>query len=148
MNLSPLLGLRAFVRNLISREISSDFKIQITIFKTIFLFFGLKGKKKFNAEKKELKLSKEKESRSDFSFNLGGVFNIFVTLSNYCGGYPRVRGVRKIVHGYQRGDEFPTWLFAGARCVFVYTKYDLCPLEGEHTRNSYVWEYINLLLYI
>jgi hypothetical protein len=35
--------------------------------------------------------------------------------------YPRVRGVRNIVHGYQRGDEFPTWSFEVARCVFVYT---------------------------
>lgn len=52
------------------------------------------------------------------------------------------------MHGYPWDDEFPMWSFEAARCVFVYTKYDLCPLEGEHTRNSYVWEYINLLIYI
>jgi len=34
--------------------------------------------------------------------------------------------VRKIVHGYPWGDEFPTWSFEVARCVFVYTKDNLC----------------------
>jgi hypothetical protein len=85
-----LLGLRAFVQNLISREISSDFKIQITIFKTNFLFFGLKGKKKFNAEKKRIEAFKREKKQVRFFFQPGrGRFNIFVTLADYCGGYSR-----------------------------------------------------------
>lgn len=73
------------------------------------------GKEKFNAEKKEKKVSQI------FLSTWARRFNIFVTLVNYCGGYPRARGVRKIVHGYPWGDEFPTWSFEVARCVFVYT---------------------------
>lgn len=59
-------------------------------------------------------------------------------------------GVRKIVHGYPWGDEFPTWLFAGARCVFVYTYSDhLCPLyRGGGTYSELVCMGINILLYI
>lgn len=35
-----------------------------------------------NAEKKELKLSKEKKSRSDFSFQTGQRFNISITFKS------------------------------------------------------------------
>lgn len=69
-------------------------------------------------------------------------------------------GVRNIVHGYQRGDEFPTWLFAGARCVFVYTKTIFALSRGNilGTRMygnkyitiyiySYVYKYINIYIY-
>ena len=43
-------------------------------------------------KKRKGKWSKKKKVRSDFSFNLGGVFNIFIALINYCGGYPMARG--------------------------------------------------------
>lgn len=100
------------------------------VFLFCFLFCSaiLKGEVKNNAEKK-IKLSrkkptlgrKNKKTRLDF-FQAGRRrFNISVTLLNYCGGYPRARGVRKIEHGYPWGDEFPTWSFEVARCVFVYT---------------------------
>ena len=61
-----------------------------------------------------------------------------------------MRGVRKIVHGYPWGDEFPTWLFAGARCVFVYTADHLCPpyRGGGGTSSELVCLGINILLYM
>lgn len=100
-------------------------------------------------KKKVEAVKRERKSVRFFLSNWARRFNIFITLSNYCGGYPRARGVRKIVHGFPRGDEFPTWSFEVARCVFVYTySRPSLPSRGEHTRNSYVWEYINLLLYI
>lgn len=108
-------------------------------------------KKKLNAEKKEFgKLSRKKKSQVRFFFQPGRRFNIFVTLLIYCGGYPRARGVRKIVHGYPWGDEFPTWSFEVARCVFVYTYSDhLCPLyRGGGTYSELVCMGINILLYI
>ncbi len=83
-------------------------------------------------KKKNLESSQKKKQggkiKSKPFFQPGRRFNIFVTLVNYFGGYPWVRGVRKIVHGYPWGDEFPTWSFEVARCVFVYTKDNLCPL--------------------
>ena len=69
----------------------------------------LNGEEKLNAEKKENGSFQEKrKSGQIFSFKPGGVFNISITLLIYCGGYPW-------------GDEFPTWSFEVARCVFVYT---------------------------
>ena len=68
---------------------------------------NLRGKRNFfNAEKKELKLSKEKPGREKIKSNPffqpgRGRFNIFVTLTDYCGGYPRARG---------RGGVFLIWL--------------------------------------
>ena len=60
------------------------------------------------------------------------------------------QGVRKIVHGYPWGDDFPTWSFEVARCVFVYTYSDhLCPLyRGGGTYSELVCMGINILLYI
>ena len=57
--------------------------------------------------------------------------------------------MRKIVHGYPWGDEFPTWLFAGARCVFVYTA-DIFALSIEEggTYSELVCMGINILLYM
>ena len=110
----------------------------------------LNGEEKLNAEKKrKWKLSKEKESQVRFFLsNWARRFNIFVTLSNYCGGYPRARGVRKIVHGFPRGDEFPTWSFEVARCVFVYTySRPSLPSRGG-TYSELVCMGINILLYI
>ena len=94
----------------------------------------------------------KKKVRSDFFFQTGRRFNISVTLLNYCGG-SQGEGVRKIVHGYPWGDEFPTWSFEIARCVFVYTKDNLCPLyRGGGTYSELVcmgiYIFINLLLYI
>jgi hypothetical protein len=78
---------------LISREISSDFIIQITIFKTNFLFLSLKGKKKFNAEKKRIEAFKRERKQVRFFFQPGRRrFNISITLIGCCGGYPRARG--------------------------------------------------------
>lgn len=133
------------------------------VFLFCFLFCSaiLKGEVKNNAEKK-IKLSrkkptlgrKNKKTRLDF-FQAGRRrFNISVTLLNYCGGYPRARGVRKIEHGYPWGDEFPTWSFEVARCVFVYTySHHLCPLyRGGGTYSELVcmgiYIFINILLYI
>ena len=57
--------------------------------------------------------------------------------------------MRKIVHGCPWGDEFPTWSFEVARCVFVYTKDNLCPLyRGGGTYSELVCMGINILLYI
>ena len=60
--------------------------------------------------------------------------------------------MRKIVHGYPWGDEFPTWSFEVARCVFVYTysRPSLPSLSrrGEHTRNSYVCILIYKKIYL
>lgn len=50
-------------------------------------------------KKKELKLSKEKNQggknqiKTILSTWAAAFFNIFVTLIDYCGGYPRARGV-------------------------------------------------------
>lgn len=54
-------------------------------------------KKKLNAEKKEFgKLSRKKKSQVRFFFQPGRRrFNIFVTLLDYCGGYPWERGCVK-----------------------------------------------------
>lgn len=104
-------------------------------------------------KKKKMEAVKKEKSQSDFSFNLGGVFNIFVTLIDYCGDYPRARGVRKIVHGCPWGDEFPTWSFEVARCVFVYTYSDhLCPLyRGGGTYSELVclgiYKFITIYIY-
>ena len=139
------------------------------------------AEKKIKLSRKKPALGrKNKKTRLDF-FQAGRRrFNISVTLLNYCGGYPRARGcgcvflvsllirvpqgddcggyprarrVRKIVHGYPWGDEFPTWSFEVARCVFVYTKDNLCPLyRGGGTYSELVcieiYIFINLLLYI
>jgi len=48
-------------------------------------------------KKKELKLSKEKPGRKknqikSFLSTWARRFNIFITLTDYCGGYPRARG--------------------------------------------------------
>lgn len=48
-------------------------------------------------KKKELKLSKEKPGREknqikSFLSTWARRFNIFITLTDYCGGYPRARG--------------------------------------------------------
>lgn len=111
------------------------------------------AEKKIKLSRKKPALGKNKKTRLDF-FQAGRRrFNISVTLLIYCGGYPRARGVRKIVHGYPWGDEFPTWSFEVARCVFVYTKDNLCPLyRGGGTYSELVcieiYIFINLLLYI
>lgn len=49
------------------------------------------------------------------------------------------KGVMNFLHGYLQVQDVS---------LYIHTADHLCPLEGEHTRNSYVWEYINLLLYI
>lgn len=51
-------------------------------------------RKKLNTEKKKKESGqKKKKVRSDFFFQTGRRrFNIFITLKDYCGGYPRVRG--------------------------------------------------------
>jgi hypothetical protein len=92
--------------------------------------FSLIERKNLMLKKRILKAFKKKESQVKFFFQTGRRrFNIFVTLIDYFGGYPRARGVRNIVHGYPWCDEFPTWSFEVARCVFVYTYSDhLCPL--------------------
>ena len=67
---------------------------------------------------------KEGKVRSDFPFKPGGVFNIFLTLTDYCGGYPtaRVRGAcswlgvpndypgamtAEVIPGRRKGGIFP-----------------------------------------
>lgn len=103
-------------------------------------------------KKKNLESSQKKKQggkiKSKPFFQPGRSFNIFVTLVNYFGGYPRVRGVRKIVHGYPWGDEFPTWSFEVARCVFVYTySRPSLPSRGG-TYSELVCMGINILLYM
>ena len=48
--------------------------------------------------------------------------------------------MRKIVHGYPWGDEFPTWLFEVARCVFVYTT------EVEIYKDNLAFPYFSICL--
>lgn len=67
------------------------------------------------------------------------------------------QGVRKIVHGCPWGDEFPTWSFEVARCVFVYT-YSRPSLPSLSRRgnilgtrmygNKYITIYIFILIYV
>ncbi len=52
----------------------------------------LKKKKNESFQKKN---QGGKKSNQILSFNLGGVFNIFITLIDYCGGYPRAMGCVK-----------------------------------------------------
>lgn len=83
--------------------ISSDLKKQVTIFKRKF-----NGEKKMNAEKKKNgSFQKKRESQVRFSFQTRrGVFNIFITLIDYCGGYPRARG-RGACSWFGVPDEYP-----------------------------------------
>lgn len=50
-----------------------------------------------------------------------------------------IPGVMNFLHGHLKLQDVS---------LYIHTADHLCPLEGEHTRNLYVWEYINLLLYI
>ena len=46
-----------------------------------------------NAEKKRMEVFKRERKQVRFFFQPGRRrFNIFVTLADYCGGYPRARG--------------------------------------------------------
>ena len=59
-------------------------------------------KKNKALKKKASTWRKNRKTRLDF-FQAGRRrFNISITPLNYCGGYPRARGVRKIVHGCPR----------------------------------------------
>lgn len=101
---------------------------------------GLKGRRNSMLKKKRIEAFKRERKQVRFFFQTGrGRFNIFITLTDYCGGYPKARG-----------DEFPTWSFEVARCVFVYTYSDhLCPLyRGGGTYSELVCMGINILLYI
>lgn len=129
----------------------------------------MNAERKIKLSRKKANAWREKQKNKVWSFQPGrGRFNIFITLMDYCGGYPRARGrggvflvrsswwvpqgegVRKIVHGYPWGDEFPAWSFEVARCVFVYTYNDhLCPLYwGGGTYSELVCMGINILLYM